>query len=305
MSKDRDTRAVAWILTLAVATCGCAELIDVAEDPELVADEPWYCLGRELDSLLPAREAATIRVRPCDALDESCTGELSGLEARLCAKGDIGCTQPLSRSMGAVDGVLVFDAPTGQTGFDGYLSVTSPDASCTSTRAFGAAAPGLCSIAPDCKLATLGDCIVPTYPQALLFFNPPVIEDFEVPLNLWLSSTPLLIDIIAAAGSAAERGNGSVIATTLDCTGALAAGVHYELIGGRDDVTPFYVKAGSVSGRGSRTDTSGVGGFVAVAPGAAEIVAYNQAWQRVGSAQLQVAPFGQTFVTLVPTVPFD
>src|SRR5688500_9409136 len=124
-------RAPGWFLALCWQAAACAEVVSFPDDPRLVESGPWRCLGAQAPSDLGGQSTATVRMQVCDAFGD-CSVPLGGLSAELCAKVDVGCTRPLDVEIREVDGLLEFDVPIGNDGFDGYLAVSSPSEPCTS-----------------------------------------------------------------------------------------------------------------------------------------------------------------------------
>lgn len=294
-----------WLSTLsfsaALALPGCADLIDVPDHPQLAAQGPWRCLGAvQALQAIPAT-TATVRVQACDFIS-NCASVVSQLHAKLCAKRDIGCTNPLRADITDRAGLLEFQVPTGVSGFDGYLQVNAPSARCTDAAAFGTAGPMLCGLVPECDPSAPDDrCNIPTYAPSLLFFNPPVSADIERALQLPLLSSAGLPAVVQAAGAALDPTTGNLFITALDCDGNPAAGVTYGITQHQDEVTQLYVDSGVVSDTVLETDESGIGGFVGVPTGFAEVVGYNSDLQRIGEIGVQAAPFTMTYSALAPS----
>jgi hypothetical protein len=55
-----------------------------------------------------------------------------------------------------------------------------------------------------------------------------------------------------------------------------------------------------VSNTSLQTDTSGIGGFVGVPAGFAEVTGYNDKLQKIGKIGVQAAPFSLTYSALSP-----
>ena len=62
-----------------------------------------------------------------------------------------------------------------------------------------------------------------------------------------------------------------------------------------------YVDTGVISDTSMETDSSGIGGFVGVPPGFAEIVGYNSDNERIGKVGVQASPFTMTYTFMVPS----
>ncbi len=291
--------SVCW---LAVVTSGCSGMLDLPEEAELVAQGPWRCLGDLEAAPAPAATVASVQVAACDFIS-NCTAPVTGLTARVCAKRDVGCTNPLRTDIADRAGLLQFDVSTAGGGFDGYLEVTAPTASCTDTQVFGEAGASLCELAPGCDPAAPDQrCLVPTHARSMLFFNPPIVASVTKPLQLPMMSSAGLPALVQAAGAELDPTTGNLFITAIDCDGAPAAGVTYAITQSQDKVTQLYVDSGVVSDTALQTDSSGVGGFVGVPAGFAEAVGYNADLERIGEVGVQSAPFTMTYVALVPSL---
>ena len=75
--------------------CGCADLLDIAENPMLVAPDPWLCTPGEPIPAPPARDKATVRVRACNFISTNCGTRVKGITAKLCDKKDVNCAAPI------------------------------------------------------------------------------------------------------------------------------------------------------------------------------------------------------------------
>lgn len=286
---------------LALCLSRCAELIDLPDSVELVEAGPWSCLDSLAQATAPSETSASVRVQACDFIN-NCATTVTGLQARVCAKRDVGCTNPIASGLTEQDGLFDFEVPTGESGFDGYLEVSSGVDLCTNTEVFGSAGPMLCGLSPSCNPETPDEnCQVPTYARALLFFNPPIVGDAIAPLPLPLLSTAGLPAVIEAAGASMDPASGNLFITAIDCDGAPAAGVTYSIGQHQEEVTQLYVDSGVVSDTILETDSSGIGGFVGVPPGFAEVTGYNSDFERVGEIGVQSAPFTMTYSALVPS----
>jgi hypothetical protein len=292
-------RARCWLLALCWHAAACAEVVSFPEDPRLIESGPWRCLGAPAPSDSGGQSTATVRMQVCDAFGE-CAVPLSGLSAELCAKVDVGCTRPLDIEIREVDGLLEFEVPIGDDGFDGYLAVSSPSAPCTSPS-FGEASAALCAASPGCDPEQPGDsCLVPVYVRALWFFNPPIIADTPEPLRLSLLSSAAQPSLAAASGGSFDPSTGSVVVTGFDCDGGRAPGVSYDMRQYADAVSQWYMANGILTASVSETDATGMGGFVGVPPGFADVEAYNAENERVGAVGVQVSAGTISYASLVP-----
>jgi hypothetical protein len=294
------TRAKGWLIALLWHAVACAEVVSFPDDPRLVESGPWRCLGAQAPLGSGGQSTATVRMQLCDAFGE-CAVPLSGLSAQLCAKVDFGCTRPLDIDIREADGLLEFDVPLGDDGFDGYLAVSSPSEPCTSPS-FGEASAALCAANPACDPARPDDsCLVPLYVRALWFFNPPIIADTAEPLRLSLLSSAALPSLTAASGGSFDPATGSVVVTGFDCDGSRALGVTYDMRQNADDVSQWYMANGILTASVSETDATGMGGFVGVRPGFADVEAYTADNERVGAVGVQVSAGTISYASLVPS----
>lgn len=280
---------------------GCAQLLNLPENVQLAEPGPWSCLGSQLSPIVSTQTSAAVQVRACDFVN-NCETTVSGLSARICAKRDVGCTNPLSETFEDADGLFDFEVPTGVSGFDGYLEVTSRRELCTNEKVFGSASPTACAFADNCDPESGGEsCEVPVYARSMLFFNPPIVSDPAQAIALPLLSTVALPAVVEAAGAAIDPTAGNLFITALDCDGLPAPGVTYGIGQNQQDVTQLYVDSGVVSDTVLQTDASGIGGFVGVPPGFAEVTGYNSDLETVGKIGVQVAPLTMTYSALVPS----
>lgn len=292
-------RARCSLLALCWHAAACAEVVSFPEDPRLVESGPWRCLGAGAPIDLGAETTATVRMQLCDAFGE-CAVPLTGLSAKVCAKVDVGCTRPLDIDIREVDGLLEFDVPLGDDGFDGYLAVSSPSEPCTSPS-FGEAGAALCAANPACDPEQPDDsCLVPLYVRALWFFNPPIVADTPEPLRLSLLSTAAQPALTAASGGSFDPSTGSVVVTGFDCDGSRALGVSYDMRQHADAVSQWYMANGILTTNVAETDATGMGGFVGVPPGFADVEAYNSDNERVGGVGVQVSAGTISYASLVP-----
>lgn len=281
---------------------GCSQILDIPSDPQLVPTGPWRCLTQPAAAQQTATAAqAQVVVQACDFIS-TCTTTVTGLTAQLCDKRDVGCLNPRLAGLTDDNGAFHFQVPTAGGGFDGYLLVTAPLASCTDPTAFGnIAGPSLCAVLPACDMSAPDEkCFLPTYAPALLFFNPPVVRDVTTPVPLQLFPTTGLPSVIQAAGIQLEPTAGNLFIQALDCDGHPAPGVSYTLQQNPGQASPLYVNHGVVSGAFTRTDATGIGGFVDVAPGFVSVVGTNADAVAVGQIGVQAVPSMLTYSVLLP-----
>jgi hypothetical protein len=285
------------LLGLGLWPLGCAQVLDIPEDPEVVGR--WRCLSEPLPEPVPLATTAEVQVQACDFMD-GCTGEVSGMSARLCRQADVYCTNPVAEDIVDVDGLMTFSVPTPLIGFNGYLEVTPSTALCTDP-VFGDFGPLLCGLARDCNLEAPDDnCQVPIYARALLFFNPPIFNDTPQPLQLPLLRATDIPIMLQAAGTQLDPTTGNLFITALDCDGQRAAGVTYSMQQNPSSVTQLYVHEGLPNKDDLETDDSGVGGFLGVPVGYVNVTGYNEDRDVVGETAVHAAPFTMTYTAIMP-----
>ncbi|MFZ5897000.1 MAG: hypothetical protein ACOY0T_38435 [Myxococcota bacterium] len=290
-------------LPFACLQLGCADVLDIPSDPQVVDTGPWRCVGSTPSELTASAQEAEVRVRTCDFITD-CTLDVTGLTAKLCDKRDVGCLQPRLTGLADINGEFRFRVPTAGGGFQGYLRVDSSVAYCTDSDAFGeVAGPVLCgTTSPQCDLqAPDARCNVKMFATAMMFFNPPIVRDVEQPLPLQMFPTAGLPSVITAAGIQLEPGRGSLFLQALDCDGRPAAGISFKVVEHPTVVRSLYVDNGVVSGTAMHTDASGIGGFISVPPGFVTVVGYRDDGVAVGEMGLQAAIGVLTYGTLFPT----
>jgi hypothetical protein len=290
-------------LSFALLQLGCADVLDIPSDPRLVESGPWRCVGSASERSAALTSEAEVRVRTCDFITD-CRTDVTGLSAKLCDKRDVGCNQPRLSDIANTNGEFKFRVPTAGGGFDGYLRIDSSLAFCTDAEAFGAVAgPTLCGVtSPECDLgAPDARCNVTMFAPAMMFFNPPIVSDVKEPLPLQMFPSSGLPAVIAAAGIRIDPAGGSLFLQALDCDGKPASGVRFALTQHQDVVQPLYVDNGVVSSGATRTDATGVGGFISVPPGFVTVTGYNESGAPIAEVGLQAAASILTYGTLSPS----
>jgi hypothetical protein len=279
---------------------GCAEVLEIPDDPEL-SPGSWSCLGETSAlSLLPAAvtSSAVVRVQACDFV-RGCATKVTGLTARVCQKRALDCAEPVALDLVDTDGSFSFDVPTPAGGFDGYLDVSSATELCTNPS-FGESGPALCALSPGCDPALPDErCRIPLYAHALLFFNPPITTDSAEPLTLPLIPSTALSRWARAAGAELDPGKGNMLVSATDCDGMPAAGVTYRVAPDPGQTVELYVRDGEPSGA-LETDGSGVGVLLGVPAGHTAVAAYDAADVQLGALAVQAAPFSVTYAALAP-----
>jgi hypothetical protein len=299
--------ALCFALSAAIAAlAGCAQVLDLPDTStlSLAPSGPWSCLENPAEPPLPSSTTASVSFQACDFIS-NCTLPVEGLHARLCDKLDVGCLSPRELDIQDSGGFVELPVPTGQRGFDGYLEVSTGLARCYDTAVFGEVAPNvLCQFVPQCdRAAPSAACDVPIYQPVLWFFNPPVVADMETPIPLQLypsASLPLVLD---AAGGTIIPGTGAVFMTVIDCEGKPAAGIHLEIAEYGDVADALYFDSGVLSNTATKTDASGVGGFIHIPPGFVEITGLDAEGVPVAKVGVQVSPVFVTYTVLAPNVP--
>jgi hypothetical protein len=289
------------------ALSGCANILDIprTDTLSLAASGPWRCLSAPVDPVLPRSSTATVRFRVCDFIS-NCTLPVTGLQARLCDKLDIGCNNPRIDGIRDTNGFIEIQVPTGPRGFDGYLQVSPGVAPCFDTGVFGNAAQGLlCQLAPTCDPTNPTEaCNVPVYSPAMWFFNPPVVADLEQPISLQLYPTAALPLVLDAAGGELVPGTGSVFMSVIDCDGRPAAGVTLEIAEYQDVAAPLYFDSGVISNTASQTDSDGIGGFIRIPPGFVEITGVDSEGVPMAEVGVQASAGFVTLTVLAPSPAF-
>lgn len=286
------------------ALSGCAELLDIpsTDTLSLAASGPWRCLSAPVEPVAPRASSATVRFRVCDFIS-NCTLPVTGLQARLCDKLDVGCNNPRVEGIRDTNGLIEVEVPMGQRGFDGYLQVFTAVAPCFDTQVFGSAAQGLlCQLAPECDLAApSAACDVPVYSPAMWFFNPPVLADLEQPIELQLYPTAALPLVLDAAGGELVPGTGSVFMSVVDCDGQPAPGITLEIAEYEDVADPLYFDSGVISNTASQTDSAGIGGFIRIPPGFVEITGVDSDGFPTSKVGVQASAGFVTLTVLAPS----
>lgn len=217
----RSSIRAPWLLfALATGLYGCAEILDIPDDPKvdprLAAEPATRCAPRAPATV--SNPESKIWIKVCNYVDSSCKTTFSGLAAKVCYRRDIKCANPIKSVQQEANGEFRFTVPTG---FDGYIRIVSSVANCTDRNAFPMSGGGdLCSLAPDCDVSnpTKGkECDVPTVTQGLWFFNPPVTADLTEPLRLNLLPTDVLSAFaLVITDNPYNTKNGVVVATLID-----------------------------------------------------------------------------------------
>lgn len=304
MDPWQERSALARNTLMLLMVVGCADVLDIPSDPVVVVSGPWRCLA-QAPVVLPAAstDQVEVRVQACDFITD-CTTTVNGLTAKLCDKRDVGCNSPRLGGITQTNGEFRFPVPTAGGGFNGYLLVDSNVASCTDSEAFGSVAGKvLCDlVAPTCQVDAPDErCAAKMFAPAMLFFNPPITADVETPLPLQMFPSSGLPAVLGAAGVAIDPAAGNLFIQALDCDGRPAAGVTYEIGQFGSQVSPLYVANGLVSNSVTRTDSTGIGGFVRVPPGFVSVVGYNSDGVAIGEIGVQAAPSTLTYSALFPT----
>ncbi len=280
----------------------CADLLDIAENPQLIPPDPWACKPSEAAALPAAiKETATVKVHVCDFISSNCGTAVTGLKAKLCNKLDVTCMNPIQSGIVDIEGDLTFEVPTRGSlgeGFDGYLLVEGPTTDCTKQDTVS------CTLVPECDpTAPSAACQVPVYITGLLFFNPPITADTVQPIVLPFVPNLAALALIGAAGArgTVDRTLGSVFITALDCDGRPAPGLTFATSKGLAQYATLYLSNGTVMSSATSTDVSGTGGLLGVPSGFVTISAFPVGTTReVASFGVQIVPGTVTYVTLVP-----
>lgn len=279
---------------------GCAEILDIPEDPELEPTGPWRCVGENAEGIEPPSATATVSFSVCDFI-QGCTRPVTGVTARLCDKLDVNCITPRSPYVTDVNGILTFEVPTQGRPFDGYVEVIPPFAMCTDSNVFGGAAPFICALNPMCNPAAPDEnCMVPVFSPVLWFFNPPVVSSLPEPISLQLYPSAQLPALIEAAGAQIDPTLSSVFLTAWDCDGQPAPGVTLTVPNHESVVQPLYYNTGVIRAGLVETDSTGIGGFIKVPPGFINVEGTNEDGSDVGIVGVQARLNFTTYTVLVP-----
>jgi hypothetical protein len=284
----------------------CADILDVPDQPVLVASQSAACVDAPA-ALRPARETAYVRLRTCNFVSTNCVEPVTGLSAKLCNKLDVECSEPVQDPLPEVGGELSFQAPTGGVlglGFDGYIRLKSARAPCTDAAIFGPAATVACSLSPTCDPAKGGDsCRVPVFADSMVFFNPPIANDVPRPVQIPMIPTAATFSLLMAADArTADASTGFVFVNVLDCAGNPASGATVELTPPPNPLPAMlYLVDGVVSAGATATDASGVAGLLGVQAGFRRIVAtrMGDSGLETGTVGVQVGPVQVTYVSVV------
>jgi hypothetical protein len=292
----------AAFVCLGVGLGGCAQILDIPDEPRFEETGPWRCVGESSEGSVAPRETASVSFKVCDFIS-GCTKSVSGVTAKVCDKLDVLCINPRSAPITDVNGILTVEVPTPQgRPFDGYIDVMPPVALCTDQMAFGPAAGAICALARGCNAAspTIPECLVPIYSPVLWFFNPPVVMDLQDPILLQLYPANQLPTLIEAAGAEIDPTMASVFLTAWDCDGNPAAGVKLNVPEHDDVVQPLYYNTGVIRAGLDETDSSGIGGFIKVPPGFVNVAGVNEDGTQVGIVGVQARLPYVTYTVLVP-----
>jgi hypothetical protein len=314
----RIARTLSVVTLLSVA--GCKQVLDIPDDPKLVRpraadaaadDGPWSCLGHAPPKVTSNADAALVRVQACNFVSPKCSEPVTGFTATLCGKLDTNCENPLQDSIKESNGALQFAVPTGGVlgvGFDGYLKLTPPTASCTDQDTFGDVGPLLCALLGSACDATKPDdpgCQFPTFVPSLLFFNPAIKKDVDGPIPVPLVPTREAQTLIAAAGGNFNPTTGIVFTTSLDCNGDPTPGVSLTIDKHQDVVTQLFSQNGVISSTAKVTDESGLGGYIGIPPGFVVIDGFlgdgGPGSKKVGEVGVNVEAFTISYSNLAPS----
>jgi hypothetical protein len=298
------TVRVALLWGSSVGLGGCAEILDIPDDPEFQETGPWRCVDQAAAPSVPQNATAKVTFHACDFIS-GCTKPLPGLSARLCDKLDVACLSPRSPVVTSdANGNFTFDVPTPQEHpFDGYVEVIPQVALCTDPTYFGAAAGIICGLVQDqgCDpMNPTGLCAVPIYSPVLWFFNPPIVGDLADPILLQLYPAAQLPPLIQAAGAQLDPTTAAVFLTAWDCDANPASGVALTVPEHESTVQSLYYKSGVIRAGLQETDPSGIGGFIKVPPGFVNVTGVNEAGEPVGIVGVQARPPFVTYTVLVP-----
>lgn len=251
----------------AFAGTTCQRNVCVAPDGGASAAK-WECLGM-VTQAIPTKSMITLTMPVEDLLTHM--APTTGISARACAKQDVACANPLVANVTPnAEGRLLF---TLGAGFNGYVEIVS-----TTTP--------------------------PTYVPGLVFFNPPLNDDYTS-IRVRLIAPETLPLLAGAAGAELDLTKGLLVFIAQDCDGVVADGVGANL----DDyngppplpIKRFYFKNDLPFPDATATDPSGIGGFINLTSGVHSITATHQASGKpLGTISALVRPSSISYAALPP-----
>jgi hypothetical protein len=293
---DADCRDRGLTDTVCVAQACVRPSIDAGPDvPAPVdagdaGDPRWACLGS-----VPPKPVVKPQVLVTVPLIDVLTRKpvTTGVVARPCAKADVTCSAPLAApvlpdSMGRV--AFTLDA-----GFDGYVEVDPllPDGSAPMDA--GASDAGI-----DGGSADAGNPLAGVYLPAMVFFNPPLVDD-TVYISIPLVSYGALTTLAAQFGNTINPMFGAPFALAADCDGKPADGVSVSIDVSHSSTRTFYFVNGLPTEFTDATDATGYSGFINVPPGIRTITGKRKATgERTGTISVVVRPGTTTYAVLPP-----
>lgn len=227
-----------------------------------VTDPTWGCLGNVTwpEPVTGGKVTATLHLS-----DLLTTEPITDATARVCAKRDTGCEQPVgSVLMSDENGLLTVEL---EKHFDGYLEINSPS----------------------------------TLSPLLYFFYPPVDADRDAPY-VPLVPPLALIKLAMQTDATIKSDRGAAIAIGYDCSNVTAPGLQFTVDDEEEFKIPFFMEKGLPSLTAIETESTGQGGFINVKPGIRRLSATRRVnGAHVGTVSLLVRPGLITYTTLVPT----
>jgi hypothetical protein len=265
--------------------------VDASDAADAAPVDPvWGCLGN-VKASPSTNPKVTVRVPLLDLLTK---GPVTDVKAALCAKIDVNCATPLGVSQPGADGVLNL---TLDSGFDGYVVVTPvlPDAGA------GAGDAAADEAGADAALGDGGLDLAALHVPALVFFNPPIVED-RTYINIMLLTGHAITALVAANGYALDPTLGAVFMDAVDCAQKPVSDVAVTL----DVTTPtthgFYFVGGIPSLTAGATDATGYTGFINVTPGARTVTAQVKSQQRaIGRVSVFAKPGFISYTAMAPS----
>ena len=232
------------------------------------SNSPWACLGNV--SRPPANKSTvSVTVPFVDLVQNTPVADLT---ITTCNKLDADCTNPIGEGAKPNDQGIVTLSLT--AGFDGYLFAVS-------TVTDEAGGPGSM--------------------PAIVFFNPPLIDDTVYP-TIFLVSPSSLQGLAVAVGVTLDPQLGAAVYGAMDCSASFAAGVSSTVNRTTDSTKAFFFENNVPTDVATATDSSGFGGFVNVPTGYVTLDAVVQATgSRIGSAGLLIRPSCMSYTFLVPS----
>ena len=293
---DCDSRGGAFVgMACENNVCVAAEAgagADAGQDADAGADVdaapvdagPWGCLGNVV-SPAPGQNDVNVIV-PLVDLSTQKPVTAADVFARICAKIDVSCSNPLTSGDAGVilspdaNGLLHLTLPNG---FDGYVPIDP--------------------IVPDGGAPSdAGDAGPPNvFVPSLVFFNPPIVTDATY-TTIVMVRTSELGGIAQIEGTTIDPSLGAVFMETVDCSVHPAAGVSVSLDSTGTTTQGFYFKGGLPALNAPSTDVTGYAGFVNVPLGSRTVTGDVAATkQKIGTATVFTRQSTISYTVMAPS----